>query len=525
MSLISAYREPWGSNGVQNNLTNLSDYESDELAPGHSLLYGQYEIERHLIDGGFGMTYLARDSLDRQVVIKECFPSTVCRRVNGEVRPRKPAYQDQYQSVIRSFLREALRMAKLDHPNIVKVHQVFQENNTAYIAMDFVDGMDLLTMLDMDPGRLTDTLVETLLRESLNALAYVHELGMLHRDISPDNLLLDAKDKLTLIDFGAAREEAARQSRALSTVMSVKDGYSPHEFYYTDGTQQASSDIYSLGATFYHLITGYAPPDCQKRVADLSSDLPDPFKPLADGNWMFETHILRSIDKALSIPQDERFQSTQEWLFALDNADLTEPDPIPDEPALTETAPEEPAQQEKPKSSSQNLHPVNNGPTPPRPITPHGKTYAKKAVSKPIVRNPAPAQDTPVDAELEPGLVAKISSLVETTNEDVTQGGPGTRNEDEVETQEVDDSPPPLFDIFGQPIDDVEKWLDEQDKQSKRKRNSDKKEKRKKQAKKSRQGDDSSSETTNDDGAGSGLLRVFSKLSNIRNRSVVVVQN
>lgn len=145
--------------------------------------------------------------------------------------------------------------------------------------MDFVDGMDLLTMLEIEPERMADELIESLLRETLSALKYLHGTGMLHRDISPDNLLVDKSNKLTMIDFGAASEEKARKTRALSHMMAVKDGYSPHEFYYTDGDQRPSSDIYSVGATFYHLITGSAPPDCQKRVAALTSDMPDPYRP------------------------------------------------------------------------------------------------------------------------------------------------------------------------------------------------------------------------------------------------------
>ena len=452
---------------MQNNANQVQDqeYETDELAPGQTLLYGQYTIERHLIDGGFGMTYLARDSLDRQVVIKECFPSTVCIRIDGEVRPRKTCYQDQYQNVIRSFLREALRLAKFEHPNIVKVHQVFQENNTAYIAMDYVDGMDLLSMLDIDPGRLTDKLIEETLRNTLQALDYVHEMGMLHRDVSPDNLLLNADNKLTLIDFGAAREDAARQTRALSTVMSVKDGYSPHEFYYTDSTQLPSSDIYSVGATFYHLITGFAPPDCQKRVAALSTDNPDPYKPLSEGRWAFKKSFLHAIDKALSISQQDRFQSASEWLHLLDN---------PDE-AIVEIAPA--ASQAPVVATERELEPV-------------------------------------AEAELEPSLAEKISSLVEDTNSKVKPTDPVKTTEAAMATSEnEDDEAHPLVDIFGQPIDDVEAWLKEQDKLSKR-RNA---------ALANGAGDKANGPS--DGPTGFGLSRVFSKFSKFRNRSMAMAQN
>lgn len=406
----------WKDLDVQQNANLLEEHETDELSSGSTLLYGQYTIERHLIDGGFGMTYLACDSLNRRVVIKECFPSSICRRIKGEVRPRKPCYQDQYQNVIRNFLREALRLAKFQHPNIVKVHQVFQENNTAYIAMDFVDGMDLLTMLDMDPARLTHDLLQNLLRDTLNALDHVHDFGMLHRDISPDNLLLDAENNLTLIDFGAAREDSRRQTRVLSAVLSVKDGYSPHEFYYTDASQEPSSDLYSVGATFYHLIAGYAPPDCQQRVAALSSSHPDPYKPLASGPWAFPHAFLAAIDKALSVSQKDRFQSVSEWLETLETGEFV------------------PVKQKNNAAS-------------------------------------APSIARPVD-ELEPSLVEAISTLVEDTNSKLEPESRQRKTEmiEAKSLSEKEDEPNPVVDLFGCPIDDVEAWLREQDKLSKQRR-------------------------------------------------------
>lgn len=396
------------------------DPETDELSSGCTLLYGQYKIERHLIDGGFGMTYLARDSLDRMVVLKECFPSTICRRINGEVRPRKPSYQEQYQSVIRNFLREALRLARFEHTNIVKVHQVFQENNTAYIAMDYVDGMDLLSMLDLDPGRLTDTLLHKMLSDTLNALGYVHDFGMLHRDISPDNLLLDKDNNLTLIDFGAAREDARRQTRALSAVLSVKDGYSPHEFYYTDGSQDPSSDIYSVGATFYHLITGKAPPDCQKRLAAISSGQPDPCKMLVKGAWSFDRVFLAAIDKALSVSQKERFQCVEHWLDLLSSCKVeVTPDPVA-----------------------------------PAPVVKRENVTEAQAVAT---------------VELAPDLAQVISSLVQDTNSNLEQGQPAITRQ---HAEEVEDTPPeaPLVDMFGTPIKDLKAWQREQDKACKQDR-------------------------------------------------------
>src|SRR6056297_148052 len=455
---------------MQNNVTELSDCASDDLSPAHTLLYGQYRIERHLIGGGFAMTYLARDSLDRTVVIKEWFPSTICRRVNGKVRPHKAEFQEQFQKIIRSFLREASRMAKLDHPNIAKVHQVFQENDTAYIAMEFVDGMDLLTMLETDPPRVDEALIESLLRDTLNALVYVHGMGMLHRDISPDNLLIDANDKLTMIDFGTAREETKRQTRALSHLTAVKDGYSPHEFYYTDGDQKPSSDIYSVGATFYHLITGHPPPDCHKRVADLTSDMPDPCEPLAHGNWAFDTAFLSAIDKALSVPQDDRFESAEEWLDHLDNAH-------------TKAARE-------PDAASADV-----------------AAAAEDVSARPVAR---PTSLYQMDNELEADLALAISSLVQDTNKDIEPRNPRKPTEQPTPVPALDEKPAQLVDIFGRPIDDLEKWQKEQDELSRRKRPPAEQD--------AFNGARPMSATAED--SEFGIFHVFRKLSRVRNGSV-----
>ncbi|MGB0967065.1 MAG: protein kinase, partial [Halocynthiibacter sp.] len=120
----------------------------DALAPGTSLLRGQYEIIRFLNSGGFGITYLARDSLERDVVVKECFPSALCVREGDRVVAQSENARDDLSSIIKLFIQEARNHAKLIHPNIVPVHQVFEDNDTAYIAMDYVRGCDLLDYMD-----------------------------------------------------------------------------------------------------------------------------------------------------------------------------------------------------------------------------------------------------------------------------------------------------------------------------------------------------------------------------------------
>lgn len=303
---------------MQNTLSHQTEEFPDELEPGTLLLHGQYQIESYLIRGGFGITYLARDSLDRRVVIKECFPNTICCRFDGQVHAKTREQQEQYTSILHHFLKEARRLARLSHPNIVGVHQVFEENSTAYMALDYVDGMDLLSVIEDHPDRLKPDMVRSTLIKSLGAISYIHGKGILHRDISPDNFLLDDADNLMLIDFGAAQEHAAKDNRALSSLLAVKDGYSPHEFYLAEVSQCQSSDLYALGATFYHLITGKAPPNSQQRLAAVAADQQDPFVPLAGDTAAYDPDFLNAINKSLELFPEDRIQSAQEWVEAID---------------------------------------------------------------------------------------------------------------------------------------------------------------------------------------------------------------
>ncbi|QMU60041.1 MAG: protein kinase [Boseongicola sp.] len=304
--------------GQQNYDPGLSESFADALKPGTELLHGQFRIEKFLNAGGFGMTYLARDSLDRIVVIKECFPSSMCCRNDGNVMARSRQHQPEFDAVVKHFGAEARRLSKLQHPHIVGIHQVFEDNQTAYMALDFVRGRDLLDTIEDPRMKLHPRDVKDILLKVLEAIHYIHTNDVLHRDISPDNILIDGKGNPVLIDFGAAKEEATRASRALSALHVVKDGYSPHEFYIAGSTQDASSDLYSLGETFYHVLTGEAPPDSQARVSAIAADRPDPYRPVTGKFSQFEDAFLHAVDKALSVFPPDRIQSAKEWIELVD---------------------------------------------------------------------------------------------------------------------------------------------------------------------------------------------------------------
>ncbi|WP_295316565.1 serine/threonine-protein kinase [Roseobacter sp.] len=299
--------------------------QGDQLPDGARLLQGQYQIERQLQRGGFGITYVARDSLDREVVIKECFPGDLCERVDGKVRASEPGFEGQLIALRRQFIREARSIAKFRHRNIVSVHQVFEENNTAYMALDQVMGADLITIIEEQPGRVTPGFIRLVLDQMLDALGYTHDQGVLHRDISPDNILLDDNDNLTLIDFGAAIEQPRPGERVFSSLIAVKDGYSPHEFYLPDTLHDFSSDLYALGATLFHMITGEAPPCCQVRLSATAAGEPDPCTPLTRGTWDCDYNILATVDRAMNVLQEDRFSSASEWMATLNSLPLLTP--------------------------------------------------------------------------------------------------------------------------------------------------------------------------------------------------------
>ncbi|MCU9847898.1 serine/threonine protein kinase [Defluviimonas sp. WL0024] len=292
----------------------------DELSAGTKLLNGQYTISRFLNHGGFGITYLAKDSLDRDVVIKECFPGAFCRRSNTIVGARSRAHQAEFRSIVRLFVQEARNLSKLAHPNIVGVHQVFEDNDTAYMAIDYVNGRDLLAIIEDPEVEFAPTRIVSITRRLLDAVAFVHASGLLHRDIAPDNILINGAGEPILIDFGAAREEATRASRALSALRVVKDGYSPQEFYIAGSEQGPWSDLYALGASIYHAIAGEAPANSQVRLAAIAESKPDPYVPLAGRFPGYPEGFLGSVDHAMNVLPRNRIQSAGDWLSLLDGA-------------------------------------------------------------------------------------------------------------------------------------------------------------------------------------------------------------
>lgn len=299
---------------AENNIAQAATPDDRVLPVGTVLSDGQFTITDQLGAGGFGITYRAMDNvLGRTIVIKECFPEDFCLRDGLNVVPRGQKFAKPVRSIVQLFMREARSLAKLRHPNIVGVHRAFEENETAYMAIDLIDGRDLFDILDAGTTALSPARVMDILWQLLGAIEEVHNSDLLHRDISPDNIILEKSGKPVLIDFGAARGDASRQTRAVSSLLVVKDGYSPQEFYTAGSDQSPSSDLYALAATFYHVISGVAPVNSQARMIELVGQRPDPCIPLAGRISGYDPEFLQAIDRAMELHPGDRLQSATQW--------------------------------------------------------------------------------------------------------------------------------------------------------------------------------------------------------------------
>lgn len=294
-----------------------------ELPAGWSLLEGQYEITRLIASGGFGITYLARDTLGRDVAVKECFPLGLAQRTAAThtVSAASAGTLEHFETARAQFLREARMLAALRHPNVVHVQTLFEENGTAYMAMDFIHGRDLQE--EIVAGSVPAPRVLDLARDLLGALEYVHAQSILHRDIKPQNIRIDRFGVPMLIDFGAARAETQARSRMAGTFRVVTDGYSPHEFYVAGALQGPHSDLYALAATLYHVITGAAPAPADERASALSTGQDDPYVPIANAYPTHDGRLLHLIDRALRMTPKDRPETASVWLAGLADAPTT----------------------------------------------------------------------------------------------------------------------------------------------------------------------------------------------------------
>lgn len=344
--------------------------ESFALKPG-TILEGKYLVGEMLGQGGFGITYIGFDLLlEQKVAIKEYYPSgQVSRNPGSRGLTWYTSVQSQQakQNGTQMFLKEARKMSKVDDiPNVVRVRDLFQENETAYIVMDFVEGETLKARLEKT-GPLPWEQAKGIFLPAIQAMEQVHQAGLVHRDISPDNLMLTPDGKVKILDLGAAKDLSV--NNGASSMQVAKGGFSPFEQYTQRGSSGPWTDVYAMAATVYYTLTGKLPPVATDRVVEDTISWEEP------GLKALSAQALEALQKAMVISAKNRMQSMEElekglYSTAVEPAPTPAPQPVQEarpepqpapgtRPAPEETKPElkptpEPAPQAKPEAGKKS---------------------------------------------------------------------------------------------------------------------------------------------------------------------------
>lgn len=282
---------------------------------------GKYRIVRVLGQGGFGITYLAAHTLlDKQVAIKEFFPKIYCDRdeSTSRVMPSTASNAELATMFKAKFIKEARNIARFDYPGIVKIHDVFEENNTAYYVMDYIEGESLGMMVERQ-GRLPEAKAVSYVLRVGAALAYIHSRRMNHLDVKPANIMVRREDDMpVLIDFGLSKQYDASGGQTSTTPVGISPGYAPMEQYRQGGvsTFTPQTDVYSLGATLYKLVTGTTPLE----ATELSES------PLTISGDV-SGRVAQVILKAMSTARADRYATVAEFCGALGDEGIEEDGP------------------------------------------------------------------------------------------------------------------------------------------------------------------------------------------------------
>lgn len=291
------------------------------ILPVGTVLKKRYCIGEVLGKGGFGVTYKAFDTVDSKIVaVKEYYPSGLVHRDTGttQISVSSKQYEDNFKVGADKFFEEAKMVSRFNgNPNIVNVYEFFYENGTVYFAMEYLDGVDLKHFVKERGGKLPQENVLYIADIITDALLIAHSMNVLHRDISPDNIFILNNGEVKLIDFGAARQVLAEQSKSISVIL--KQGFAPLEQYQRRGKQGPWTDIYALGATLYYVITGKMPDEVTERL-----DFPDIGS--AD-EYGVDPEFWEIIRKCMEVRAADRYQTVFELKEKL-NALSIKPSPL-----------------------------------------------------------------------------------------------------------------------------------------------------------------------------------------------------
>ena len=281
---------------------------SENALPVFTILQGKYLVGAPLGKGGFGITYIAMDLQTETIVaIKEYFPAEfACRAADTEtVLPIDEKQSLYFRTGMKSFTREGELLRRLsDIPGIVQFQDMLYCNNTAYLVMAYIPGISLKKQMKKQGKPFTEREALTMMRPILSALQAMHQKHILHRDISPENLMYAPDHTLTLIDFGAAREFSTDDDENLTVIL--KRGYAPEEQYHSGSRQGAWTDVYAVCAVLYHMLTGILPQEADKRA---ESDQLTPLSRLPQIS--VRTSVCHAIEKGLQVDALERYASVQ----------------------------------------------------------------------------------------------------------------------------------------------------------------------------------------------------------------------
>lgn len=279
--------------------------------PVFSILEGKYLIGRALGKGGFGITYLAMHLPTETIVaIKEYFPSTLaCRASDNEtVLPEMENQKLYFHTGMRSYAKEGEILQRLSGTSgIVQFREMLFCNNTAYIVMEYVPGLSLKKYMKQQKTPFTESEALTLMWPILMALQSMHQKGLIHRDVSPENLMYRPDHTLTLIDFGAAREFSDDDDENLTVIL--KRGYAPEEQYHSDSRQGPWTDVYAVCAVLYHMLTGILPQDATSRI---ENDQLIPISRIPDIS--VRPNVCHAIEKGLQVDALERYAGIKDFM-------------------------------------------------------------------------------------------------------------------------------------------------------------------------------------------------------------------